>query len=283
MNLHDLIEQTLDYRWRNGAHNRHFQVHTYPHEGYHSRPYTIMVSPHEGDYAASIFELKQTLRVRRDEIVLIPAHYNLRVHQPQAGRQSYAHIQFTILGALDPLSLYELPWTVRGKSAKPISQALRELTATHCSETKDLLDVARRKSSAFRLLELLLSVGKLRTERAERLHQFPRIEPVVSHITNHLNGDLSRERLAVLAGLSPSRFGQLFQEIMGSPPKAYVREQRQRRAAELLGETDLNMAEIAERTGYCDQFEFSRRFKQRWGVPPLAYRQAIRQFDGHGQ
>jgi len=125
-----------------------------------------------------------------------------------------------------------------------------------------------------------MQASKLRPEQADRLDRFPRLQPVIAHINASLSGDLSRASLAKLINLSPSRFSAVFQEIMTMPPKTYVRERRLKRGAELLAESDTSIGDIAERVGYCDQFEFSHRFKKRWGLSPRAYRQAVRRFDG---
>jgi len=101
MDLYEIIEDTLDYRWRHGRHNAEFPVHTYPREGWHIRPHLIMVCPHDGPYQATVEDGHITYPIKRNEVVLIPPHTSLSVHQPKAGRQSYAHIQFSILGGLD--------------------------------------------------------------------------------------------------------------------------------------------------------------------------------------
>ena len=44
------------------------------------------------------------------------------------------------------------------------------------------------------------------------------------------------------------------------------------RACELLQEPHLGLKEVAERCGFCDEFHFSRRFKQRLGLSPSDFR-----------
>ena len=43
------------------------------------------------------------------------------------------------------------------------------------------------------------------------------------------------------------------------------------RAKELLATTDMKLWEIAEETGFSDQFYFSRQFKKHTGMPPAFY------------
>jgi AraC family transcriptional regulator len=51
---------------------------------------------------------------------------------------------------------------------------------------------------------------------------------------------------------------------------------RLEKAQELLGGTDLPLAEIALATGFSDQSHFSRRFRDHLGTTPSAFRRAQR-------
>ena len=53
---------------------------------------------------------------------------------------------------------------------------------------------------------------------------------------------------------------------------AYVARTRLVRAAMLLERPDLTLAQVASRTGYANEFSFSRAFKRAFGVPPGLYR-----------
>jgi len=44
------------------------------------------------------------------------------------------------------------------------------------------------------------------------------------------------------------------------------------RASQMLQDTDLSMAEIAQRTGFCDQSHFDNRFKDTFQQSPKEYR-----------
>ena len=44
----------------------------------------------------------------------------------------------------------------------------------------------------------------------------------------------------------------------------------------LLTTTDLTLGEIAEKTGWSDPFQLSRRFRSLYGIPPGEYRRKVR-------
>ena len=81
--------------------------------------------------------------------------------------------------------------------------------------------------------------------------------------------------VALMAGelhMSQAHFSRVFRRVAGQSPMDFLLQVRLTRARHLLRETNLSMSEIAERLGYADVFFFSRQFKQKNGVPPLAYR-----------
>ena len=61
-------------------------------------------------------------------------------------------------------------------------------------------------------------------------------------------------------------------QVTGRPTKELIVDRVMLEAARLLRFTDLSVGEVAHRAGYGDQLYFSRAFKRRHGVPPMAYR-----------
>ena len=78
--------------------------------------------------------------------------------------------------------------------------------------------------------------------------------------------------LADAAGLSPSRFRELFARHYGASPRSYGRAARIRRAKELLVASPLSVGEVARRCGFADVHAFSKAFRQVEGMPPSEYR-----------
>ncbi len=81
--------------------------------------------------------------------------------------------------------------------------------------------------------------------------------------------------LATLArevGMSRSAFAARFNQLVGQTPMHYLTFWRMQKARELLSETRLGTAAIAERVGYQSDAAFGKAFKKVVGTGPGAYR-----------
>lgn len=110
---------------------------------------------------------------------------------------------------------------------------------------------------------------------AQRRPQEERVAKALRLIRQHLETDLSIPRLARFCGLSVSRFAHLFRAVVGMPPQRFIEEQRMEKARQLLRDTNLSVAQVAEACGFSDPFYFSTRFRKAAGSSPLRYRVSI--------
>ena len=72
--------------------------------------------------------------------------------------------------------------------------------------------------------------------------------------------------------MNPTTLKTLFKSVYGSSLAAHMKEHRMERAAELLRESDMSVAEIANQVGYESQSRFSAAFKEYYGQLPKEYR-----------
>ena len=75
-------------------------------------------------------------------------------------------------------------------------------------------------------------------------------------------------QLAKELRLSPSTLTKKFRAEVGSPLGTYIDTMLFRKCMHLLLSTDLPIGKIAEELEFCDQFYFSRFFKQHYGEAP---------------
>jgi AraC family transcriptional regulator, exoenzyme S synthesis regulatory protein ExsA len=84
--------------------------------------------------------------------------------------------------------------------------------------------------------------------------------------------NLSLEEYAKLCHRSLSSFKRDFQMHFQESPGKWLHQKRLDYSAALLRNSRMNVTEIAFESGFEDVSHFSRAFKERFGVPPVAYR-----------
>lgn len=85
---------------------------------------------------------------------------------------------------------------------------------------------------------------------------------------------MSVDELANRLYTSRSKLCATFKIETGESVGAYVRRRRTERACDLLADSSLSMAQIAERLGYPQQAAFAQAFRQTTGLSPTAWRAA---------
>ncbi|MBQ6824274.1 MAG: helix-turn-helix transcriptional regulator [Clostridia bacterium] len=98
------------------------------------------------------------------------------------------------------------------------------------------------------------------------------VQKTVKYIRKNLSSQLSVRALAERLYLSERTLNNLFHRELGKTVGQYIDEMLLFEAQRRLLLTDQAVGEISEALGYCDQFYFSRRFKEHCGKTPSAYR-----------
>lgn len=159
--------------------------------------------------------------------------------------------------------LTDARWT--GTGAPPAGHADREQVAVaHGTAARELALCALEEV-------VLLTAGAARTPaspsgvdpRVRRAQEMLAADPGAAHTV---------ESLAASVRLSPSRFAHLFTQQLGRSPMRALREARLHHAARLLESTDLSVERVAAASGFVSPFHFNRVFRERYGMPPGAYR-----------
>lgn len=112
-----------------------------------------------------------------------------------------------------------------------------------------------------------------------------RREADIRNLMDYIAGNyknLTLRRLAETFHYSPEYLSSLIHLQYGIGFRDIITDLKLTRAAELLKKTNLSMAEIAEAVGYSEKSYFLRRFKQRYGMTPTAYKRHNGETDGAG-
>lgn len=102
-----------------------------------------------------------------------------------------------------------------------------------------------------------------------------RILRVLLYIEEHLDGDLSRDRLAAVACFSSFHFHRLFTAFTGETLHKYIRRLRLERALHQLAYSEDTVVRIALGAGFETHEAFSRAFRQAFDMSPTEWRDRV--------
>lgn len=108
--------------------------------------------------------------------------------------------------------------------------------------------------------------------------QLKQFDPRIRQTLNLLDAgrNISNRELARQAGMSLNSFLILFQRETGLPPQEWFRRKRLEQACKRLHFSEESIEEIAEASGFCDRYHFSKVFKKTYAIGPAEYRQQVR-------
>ncbi|WP_437942422.1 helix-turn-helix domain-containing protein [Sorangium sp. So ce341] len=106
--------------------------------------------------------------------------------------------------------------------------------------------------------------------RSQRGLSPQQLRRVTAYIEEHLDKNLSLERLADVAEISASHLKTLFKRSTGLPVHEYVVQRRVERAKALLARGDLPASQVAIEAGFAHQSHMARCMRRVLGVTPTA-------------
>lgn len=122
------------------------------------------------------------------------------------------------------------------------------------------------------VLSLILAETYDREKYDTTREQNKHVTNVVRYMQNHLDENLTLERVAEEFELSKSYLNAIFQKYTQHAPMDFFISLKMKKACRLLRTTGMYVYEVAQALGYSDQYYFSRIFKKVIGVSPKEYR-----------
>lgn len=99
-----------------------------------------------------------------------------------------------------------------------------------------------------------------------------RINRAIDHIVGHLAGPLNLDVVAGVACFSPFHFHRIFSALVGETPTQFIKRLRLERAIVMLShQPGKSLTDVAMACGFASSSDFSRSFRQRYGVPPSVF------------
>ena len=108
------------------------------------------------------------------------------------------------------------------------------------------------------------------------LSQVAIAKEVHSILLSDLSQNHTARELAERFQIGETSLKNYFRGVFGENLSVWLRKARMRRAAELLRDTELRVAEIAAQVGYENQSKFAAVFARQFGCSPLEYRRRAR-------
>lgn len=137
--------------------------------------------------------------------------------------------------------------------------------------SEDLLDLKIRE-----ILLLLLSSKKVE-EITLLLKHFvnKRTSSFKEVIEKHVFSKISLQELSQLCNMSLSTFKRHFKNIYQASPKEYFYAKRLENSSKLLLTSEYSISQIAVICGFKTTAHFSKKFKEKFGVPPSRYKMSF--------
>ena len=105
-----------------------------------------------------------------------------------------------------------------------------------------------------------------------KLDYVARVNRAIDFVVQNPAERLDLEQLARVACFSSFHFHRIFKALVGETVAAFVKRARLQRAIRLMAlRPDASLTEIALACGFASSSDFSRSFKQGYGVPPRAF------------
>jgi len=135
-------------------------------------------------------------------------------------------------------------------------------------------------TARFTLLAVELARFRRRRSGGKRAFGMPhggeRLSELLMQMAEHPERDFSRRYLAEKLCVSESTLQRIFRARTGFSPHDYLMNLRLKKAATLLLESELTVAEVAAETGFSDSNYFCRRFRHYAEASPLEFRKRNR-------
>lgn len=107
------------------------------------------------------------------------------------------------------------------------------------------------------------------------MHAWEQIQTTIAYIEEHLGENIDIQGLADMAHLSPFYYQRLFKRLVKKPVGEYIKLRRMALACDLLLE-NTRILDVAIALNFSSHEQFSRTFKQTFGLTPNEYRKAPR-------
>lgn len=174
------------------------------------------------------------------------------------------------LGDVNFFDVLGVPCYVNAGDFDKTKMLFQQLLDEHGNNT--LSASLRKKAILLQIVSAYLDATGIQEIKFRKISSLDKFNRVLSYIQDHIQEEISMGEMAERLFYSPSYFTRMFKKYTGLTPTQYINKTRLDRARLLLKTTDLQVSEIAGKTGFCDIYYFSKCFKGYTGFSPTDYR-----------
>ena len=193
---------------------------------------------------------------------LLPSGYSFPYGCREFMEQAYFHIKLCDFDEIDILKSCKEPLEFHFPKAQAKNYA--RLVAS-----KDILASLQARQLLYDSVFSLLNKYQISLERTA---YSPQVRSAIAYIKDHLSMQLSIEEIANHTFTAVSTLTRNFRRETGMTISQYIDEAVLFQAEQTLISSKLSVLEISEKFGFCDQFYFARKFKEKYQLPPREYR-----------
>ncbi|WP_051267510.1 helix-turn-helix transcriptional regulator [Treponema pedis] len=103
-----------------------------------------------------------------------------------------------------------------------------------------------------------------------------KVKKIHEYAVNNLDSNISFQNLVKDEDMSYTIFQKLFKQMYGEAPYSYLKKYKLKTAAFYISSTNRKITDIALSCGYTNASKFAEAFKTLYGMPPLQYRNNIK-------
>ena len=224
-------------------------------------PFTRLYYFDSGD--AIVCDDYEEIALQPGYIYLIPSGHHISYRCDSCYTKIFFHVNLNAPNGYDVLA--DCARILRVQAEK---EELQQIIS--CYQSEQPRDLLRLQQMVYRRLIAMLPREVLTSFSATSYS--PLIRGIMDYIQLTMRASVTVKELAERFYVSESVLTRRFKKEVGMSIGEYVNDIIFTNAEKMLLKPDWSIGEISRNLGFCDQFYFSRRFKQRYHCTPYEYR-----------
>jgi AraC-like DNA-binding protein len=133
-----------------------------------------------------------------------------------------------------------------------------------------------RQGEMYRFFGLMVKASE-NIVKEHQVYDYPQsvyVKQAIQHMTNNYREKLKIDKMAEEIGITRNYLTKSFQKELQMSPQEFLINLRLEKASKLLKNGTVSISEISDLVGYSDPLAFSKKFKEKFGMSPKAFRES---------